>query len=239
MKINTYKILYVDDEKRSTKYFSRFFKNRYPIITSETTRDAFEILQDMHEEIGVIIADEKMPGERGIDFLEKAFNFQPSISRILVTAYSEHDILVNAINHGFVYKLIEKPWEVKVLDSAIKDALSLHMTMRRLGDSSLDYFSSFWTGNRLNVSIAELPYKEAKRKFVDVFEEYYLDHLLLKYGGNISRAARASGINRRTIQRFLKRIVNEKTNRTPSSLATPKILRNYLGGAPAGAPELN
>ena len=52
----------------------------------------------------------------------------------------------------------------------------------------------------------DLPYKAAKRQVLDQFEADYIGALLERHGGNISAAARAAGIDRRSIQRILKRM---------------------------------
>jgi len=54
--------------------------------------------------------------------------------------------------------------------------------------------------------LAHLPYKEAKRVVLDQFENAYIEALLARHGGNVSAAARAAGIDRRSIQRMLKRM---------------------------------
>jgi len=51
-----------------------------------------------------------------------------------------------------------------------------------------------------------LPYKEAKRLWLNHFEDLYILDLLDRHGGNVSAAARSAGIDRRSIQRMLKRI---------------------------------
>ncbi len=51
----------------------------------------------------------------------------------------------------------------------------------------------------------DLPYKRAKRLWLEVFEYAYISALLKKHGGNISHAARAAGIDRKSIQRLMKR----------------------------------
>jgi len=51
----------------------------------------------------------------------------------------------------------------------------------------------------------ELPYKKAKRLWLEVFEFAYISALLKKHNGNISHAARAAGIDRKSIQRLMKR----------------------------------
>jgi len=60
-------------------------------------------------------------------------------------------------------------------------------------------------GLEISCSIREdLPYKEAKKAWIRRFEREYFLSLLRRHNGNISRAARAAGVSRKTIQRFLK-----------------------------------
>ncbi len=51
----------------------------------------------------------------------------------------------------------------------------------------------------------DLPYKQARRLWLEVFEYAYITRLLKEHGGNISQAARAAGIDRKSIQRLMKR----------------------------------
>lgn len=51
----------------------------------------------------------------------------------------------------------------------------------------------------------DLPYKRAKQIWVEAFEERYMDALLRRFNGNISRAAQEAGMARKTIHRFLKK----------------------------------
>ena len=51
----------------------------------------------------------------------------------------------------------------------------------------------------------DLSYKKAKRLWLEVFEFSYISQLLKEHNGNISHAARAAGIDRKSIQRLMKR----------------------------------
>ena len=51
----------------------------------------------------------------------------------------------------------------------------------------------------------DLPYKHAKRLWLEYFETVYIQDLLDTHDGNISRAARSAGIDRKSIQRLMKR----------------------------------
>ena len=51
----------------------------------------------------------------------------------------------------------------------------------------------------------DLSYKKAKRLWLEVFEYAYVTRLLETHDGNISHAARSAGIDRKSIQRLMKR----------------------------------
>jgi len=51
----------------------------------------------------------------------------------------------------------------------------------------------------------DLPFEEAKERWIELFERRYLRELLERTGGNISQAARMAGVNRKTIHRLLKK----------------------------------
>jgi DNA-binding NtrC family response regulator len=53
--------------------------------------------------------------------------------------------------------------------------------------------------------VSELPFKDAKDRIIDAFERQYLVDLIERHGGNMSRAARASGMDRKSIARLLKK----------------------------------
>ena len=51
--------------------------------------------------------------------------------------------------------------------------------------------------------LSSLQFKEAKEKWLEGFEVKYIEYVLRRYGGNISEAARNSGVNRKTFQRLI------------------------------------
>jgi ActR/RegA family two-component response regulator len=55
---------------------------------------------------------------------------------------------------------------------------------------------------------ADLPYAQARRAWLDHFQERYVAAILDANDGNVSAASRASGMDRRSIQRILKRITS-------------------------------
>ena len=59
-------ILYVDDEEKSLKYFARAFEDQFRIFTAANAQDGLKILEAHQDEIGLLMTDQRMPGEQGL-----------------------------------------------------------------------------------------------------------------------------------------------------------------------------
>jgi two-component system, probable response regulator PhcQ len=116
-------ILYVDDEERSLTNFARAFEEQFRILTASNARDAVKILEEKGDEIGVLMTDQRMPGEKGVWLLEQARQLRPHIIRILVTAYADMDAAISAVNSGAIYKYVSKPWDPPQLELTLKRGL--------------------------------------------------------------------------------------------------------------------
>ena len=130
---NDYKrfaILYVDDEEKSLKYFARAFGEHFQILTATNAHDGFKVLQERGREIGLLITDQRMPGEKGVWLLEQSRNLHPQIIRILATAYADMDTAIAAVNTGAIYKYVTKPWDPEQMEQTLKRALDFFLVAR-------------------------------------------------------------------------------------------------------------
>jgi two-component system probable response regulator PhcQ len=116
-------ILYVDDEERSLTNFARAFEDQFRILTASSARDALKIIEEKGDEIGLLMTDQRMPGEKGVWLLEQARQLRPHIIRILVTAYADMDAAISAVNSGAIYKYVSKPWDPPQLEQTLKRGL--------------------------------------------------------------------------------------------------------------------
>lgn len=123
-------ILYVDDEEKSLKYFARAFEDTFRIYTAPNAQEGFKVLQEHADEIGLLMTDQRMPGEKGVWLLEKARQLRPHIIRILATAYSDMDAAVAAVNTGAIYKYVNKPWDPPQLEVTLRRGLEFFMVQR-------------------------------------------------------------------------------------------------------------
>ena len=132
------RILYVDDEVNNLRAFKATFRRDYSIFLAESAKDARHLLKE--QEIDVIITDQRMPEETGVDFLESIIPLYPDPIRILLTGYTDIQAVIDAINKGKVYHYLTKPWEEDYLRTVIKNAYEVYALRRenkQLTDSLL------------------------------------------------------------------------------------------------------
>ncbi len=125
-----YAILYVDDEEKSLKYFSRGFRDKFRIFTAASAQEGYRVFEENKDDIGLLLTDQRMPGEKGVQLLEKVRQLRPRTIRILVTAYSDIDAAIDAVNSGAIYKYIRKPWDMAELEVTLKRGLEFFMVQQ-------------------------------------------------------------------------------------------------------------
>jgi DNA-binding NtrC family response regulator len=87
---------------------------------------------DLHEawmhlnsqRVHVLIADQRMPGLKGSELLTLAKERFPEVCRMLITAYSDLEAVIDAVNNGGVTKYFAKPWVHDQLVKAVQDAFT-------------------------------------------------------------------------------------------------------------------
>lgn len=103
------KILIVDDEEDNIAILYRTLKRDFDVIKTTSPVEGLKLLQE--NDIKIILSDHNMAEMDGVEFLKRSFEICPQSIRLLVTAYSDSNILINAINEGKIYRYIKKPWE--------------------------------------------------------------------------------------------------------------------------------
>ena len=101
-------ILVVDDEPPNLKAFARVFRTVCEVRTATSGRDALELLKT--EQVDLILADFSMPKMNGIELMIELRRAHPEIPRYLLTAFADHDEVVEAEALGITHGVIAKPW---------------------------------------------------------------------------------------------------------------------------------
>jgi DNA-binding NtrC family response regulator len=68
------------------------------------------------------MTDQRMPEMTGVEFLSRLRGDHPDAMRLLFTGYADIKAVVDAINHGNVYRYITKPWDPDELQTVIRQA---------------------------------------------------------------------------------------------------------------------
>jgi signal transduction histidine kinase len=124
------KILFVDDDEANLIVFEAACGEQFEVLLASSAEAALEHME--REEVGVIVADQRMPGTTGIELLERVRDEHPDTVRMLITAYSDIQAAIGAINHGRVRRYLRKPWEPGELKAELADALDIYAMSRKL-----------------------------------------------------------------------------------------------------------
>lgn len=116
-------VLYVDDERANRIVFEQSLKSEFTIKTVGDARTALAMLAV--EDVAVLVTDIRMPEMDGLELLRIAKEHHPQTLRMVITAYSDVDPILRAINEGLVARYIVKPWDRDELVQVLRWATEL------------------------------------------------------------------------------------------------------------------
>mgnify|MGYP000091240473 CR=1 FL=1 len=126
-------ILIVDDEPDIVDLLKETFEDSgYQVLTALSGVEALNLLEDGSP--GVILSDNRMPGMSGIEFFEEVKKSGIDSIRILMTGYADLNIAIDAINRGWVYKFITKPFRMEEIQVTVRRAVEFYdiVTQKKL-----------------------------------------------------------------------------------------------------------
>jgi thioredoxin reductase (NADPH) len=127
-------IISVDDDEQVLRSIRRDLRSRYRqdyrIISTTSAQEALNALETLHqqdERVALFVSDQRMPEMLGVEFLEAARELFPTAKRVLLTAYSDTQAAIKAINEVQLDYYLVKPWNppeerlYPVLDDLLAD----------------------------------------------------------------------------------------------------------------------
>lgn len=129
MDLKEHLILYVDDERTNRIVFDQAFGKVFRVKSVDSGAAALALVAS--EPVAVLVTDQRMPGMSGDELLTQFKTVSPDTIRIVVTAYSDLDPILRAVNEGLVVRYIVKPWDRKELDEILRWAVEAYVLGRQ------------------------------------------------------------------------------------------------------------
>jgi thioredoxin reductase (NADPH) len=107
----------VDDDVQVLRALQRdvrsHYRDDYRVVATESANEALDLLKELklkNDEVPLLISDQRMPEMEGISFLRQAREIHTGAKQLLLTAYSDIDVAIRAINDIRLDYYLLKPW---------------------------------------------------------------------------------------------------------------------------------
>lgn len=124
----SFEVLVVDDEEDNLDAFRFAFRKSFSLHYALGGPEALHLLDRLDP--AVIVSDQRMPGMNGIEFLRRAKDKRPDAVGVLLTAYADTTVLIDAVNSGSVDRYVQKPWDSKELTVILRQGITGFATVR-------------------------------------------------------------------------------------------------------------
>ncbi len=125
-------ILYIDDEIHNLNTLRVTFRHLYKIHTAKNAFEGLDILKE--HDIKLVISDQRMEGMSGTEFLKRVKKLYPDCIRIILTGYSDVDVIMKAINDCGIYRFMLKPWDASEMQQTLRTGLELQKVKKQNKD---------------------------------------------------------------------------------------------------------
>ena len=130
MDYRAFPILYVDDESANRVVIKHNLGKEFTVLLAESAPAALEILSTQF--VAVLLADQRMPGVTGVELAAITRDRWPEIVRVIITAYSDLEATIDAINRAHVSRFLKKPWAPEELVAVLKESVGSFHSARLL-----------------------------------------------------------------------------------------------------------
>lgn len=116
------KIAVIDDEPSVLTSLSRLIRIlKYDVYTTSSKEDLMNFIKS--NQVALVISDEKMPEISGHKLLEQVKEISPDTVRIILTGHADTQTVIDAINRGYVFRFLTKPWDIEIFTNTIEEAI--------------------------------------------------------------------------------------------------------------------
>ena len=163
-------VLLVDDEFEVLTVLEALLDDDWDVYTALSGKAALEILE-ADNSIQLVITDQRMPEMTGVEFLQAVATTHPDLYRMVLTAYSDVDPIVAAINQGKVDQFILKPWDPITIRSLVAEGLSVCERRAAMGSIVSTLSARFETQNHQLATLKGAAEKDNARAWLSVLDQ--------------------------------------------------------------------
>jgi len=117
-------VLVVDDERRSLESLRRVLSIDFEVICAASAAEAEAVLAG--DLVQVILCDQRMPGENGVDFLKRVRDQWPEPVRVIISGYTDAEDIIAGVNEAGIFQYVTKPWDPEKLLACVREAAQLY-----------------------------------------------------------------------------------------------------------------
>src|SRR5271157_2375041 len=117
-------VLVIDDERRSLESLRRVLSVEFEVLCAGSAQEAAAILAG--DLVQVILCDQRMPEQNGVDFLKRVRDQWPDPVRIIISGYTDAEDIIAGVNEAGIFQYITKPWDPEKLIGSVREAAELY-----------------------------------------------------------------------------------------------------------------
>ncbi|TDX66603.1 two component Fis family sigma54 specific transcriptional regulator [Methylosinus sp. sav-2] len=121
-------VLIVDDEKRSLESLRRVLGGAFQIVCASSAAEAEAVLAG--DLVQVILCDQRMPGESGVEFLTRVREHWPEPVRMIISGYTDAEDIIAGVNEAGIFQYVTKPWDPDKLIQSVREAAQLYAAQK-------------------------------------------------------------------------------------------------------------
>lgn len=129
-------VLLVDDELFVLEALARDLKNNFQVLTAQSPHEAKALIRQIPE-IAIVLTDESLGGDSGLDLLHWVQQKAPLLVRCMISGKIDPLKITEGLKTGRFHRFFHKPWEPTLLQLQLKECVLMSELLKESKMDSL------------------------------------------------------------------------------------------------------